>query len=332
MLANLLYLTGFSLLLTSVKSQSQNGCPLQGKSPLKQIGLHNYVVDSFAGVNFPFAINQCTSTDFSNTKWYKYVCNSPASSSEESSITKLEYSTANCTGNGTIVHNWVNNMTGLDLDFECGGMNTFAELQVGLSDNCTSFVTVFAALSSCAVDVNEFNIYCNASTTAIQLYGQNLTSNQSFPTMSTTGSPVMSTTGLSVVSTTGLPSVSTTGLPSVSTTNLGGGGSTTTTVGGGSTTTTIGNSKAAATTSTSSASSTTTTQNTEALCQSSDFCNAIYLSRSKCVSATLFQGAPDMYARMVKCKNLVLIPTSGSVRPHLGITAIITLLLLIVLV
>jgi len=357
----LLSLSGFLLLSNIiVQGQMQNECRLSGETPLKHRGTHNYVIDLLSNIlRFPFAINQCTSTDlYVSNRWYKYMC-TQQNSSEDYMVTKTEYSTSDCSDNGTLLTDW---MVESPEYFECDGTNTYVELLLSSSNDCDEGMTVFAGLGACVVDdsgLGQYDIYCNSSMAVLQLYQTDLTettyiatdifSTSEAPsttqTISTT--PFTSSTGVSTTSTLGVSTTSTTGVSTTSTI-----GATTSTT-GVSTTSTPGIS----TTSTTATDGTTSTaqslgraiipteiittwlgsviEGEASVCEDANFCDVWAVSRRRCTSSdfTVYRNASiTVYGKMQSCHSTIhqaTLPGSSSIRPHLAISGLITLLLFI---
>jgi hypothetical protein len=154
-----------------IRTQSEHHCPLNGITPPMQGGMHNFIIDKLSGVKFPFAINQCTSIDAYQTNlWHKYTCNKIGTGW---AVTKTKYTNQNCTGNGTLVTTWTSHNATYDQAYECDGMNTYAKLHISLNSDCSSSVTVYAALASCtntSTGETQFEFYCNSSVAFVEFF------------------------------------------------------------------------------------------------------------------------------------------------------------------
>jgi hypothetical protein len=189
------------LLFTSlwiIRSNSQDvECPMQGHKAHIHHGLHNFVIDSFAGVSFPFAINKCTAVNFrSNNKWYKYMCRYERKGWK---IIKTEYSDKKCSRNAKELSDWPTHFNfsneNLGKYYECHGRNSYMALQLNTIRRCREGVTIYAGLNAC-IDVDEINyyqFYCNNSMGLMQFFNKEATM------QSTTDIPLSTALGSTLV-------------------------------------------------------------------------------------------------------------------------------------
>jgi hypothetical protein len=169
---------------------------MYGINPPMNNGTHNYVMDSFSGSTFPFAIGQCTSTSVvSSSVRYKYTCNKIGTGW---TVTKRQYANKICNGTGTLVTTWTSkNATsgtyGSSQMYECDGVNSYVELQISLSDDCSGGATVYAALGACtstSTGTTQFEFFCNNTVALSNFY---LTTNVSSLNQTTHKPSVVST-------------------------------------------------------------------------------------------------------------------------------------------
>jgi hypothetical protein len=330
---------------------------MKGLTVQTQKGTHNYVIDLLEGSRFPFAINQCTATDVLGNKWYKYQCHR---NSKKWTVTKTEYSNSNCTTNGTLLTNWQSNSTSdsqsSEQEFECDGMDTYVEFEIGMAgiSNCTNGVTVFAALSSCVSSgFDQYEFYCNTSMALLEMFSNSqtvtstampsstsLSTTTGAATSTTTGAATSTTTNAATSTTTNAVTSTTTDAPAKGATGIGSAAVLNATASSTSTTgntivsqvlsTILSTSTSISSTSTSSSTST----QVQATCASNNFCNRLVLPRNKCTTSPFIQAQNDSlsyFVQMKQCKPVIFTVLSSSIRPHLAVTGIISLLLLICL-
>jgi hypothetical protein len=207
MLLNLALL-GLWLLPNLVQSTSESQCPVYGQVPPRSTGIiHNYIIDSFSGGRFPFAIDKCTSVEVISTNiWHKYMCIKEENGTDWA-VEKRMFTDASCSGTGTLVTTIVRNLTNSISNFECDGVNSYAKLQISLSSTCSSSVTVYAGLNGCAATSTgstQFEVFCNSTVAFVEFFQVGLNESMASTTtgmpMSTTGAP-MSTTNMGLSST-----------------------------------------------------------------------------------------------------------------------------------
>jgi hypothetical protein len=291
---NLLYLT--SLLLAQVYGQ----CPMEGIIPKRHQDIHNYVIDNLDGGHFPFAIDKCTSTSALPTQtWYKYTCHH---TNGTWSITKTEYSDAECTGEGEIITGWQEDMEGLEKFFECSAGNSYVQLELSAGNPCENSVTIYAGLGSCIVSTTifgELEMFCNETTTLIHFFADS-TQSTTFMPMSTT-EMVMSTTDMNI-SETNLPVLnfsSSTTMPDETTElNL----TMTTDIPQLNFTSTLISTLISSIFQTTLSSNLFSTTQTKTLCDDKNYCEVWVLPLSECslASTSAFEDV-EVYVKMIKC-------------------------------
>jgi hypothetical protein len=194
----LLLLAGLLVARNIIRVQTAQ-CPMQGNTPYRDSGLHNFVIDSLDGNNFPFAIGQCTATSLNPTDWYIYSCNNDNALGQWI-VTKTEYSDDQCSGNGTFVLDWDTQFDAVQQYYECGGSDTYLQIELSIGA-CQSPVTIYAALSSCVHDSSDqssnFEFFCNDTTALVHYFGsfgnETLMSTTEMAQQSTTALPLSST-------------------------------------------------------------------------------------------------------------------------------------------
>jgi hypothetical protein len=319
---------------------------VDGQTPPKQSGTHNFILDEFSGGTFPFAINQCTAISIPASKWYKYTC---MQEDNQWTVVKTSYSDDSCSGTGKVLHTYYYNQTNATNSFECDGINSFAKIGISVSSDCSSSVTFYAGLTGCATattgGTSQFEFFCNSSVAFVEFFRTSLnqSTNQTMSTtgapMSTTGAP-MSTTGAPMSTTSGPMSTTALGLTSTSNANL-----TNTKLNNTQSTTAVASSTAIPVTTgilVTAILSSTMVSGVQQTCLSNDYCEVWILPSGKCSYANVsnFRSSQiKIYGKLLECNEnstgatggatttSTVQPTKSALRLQVAITVVFTLLL-----
>jgi len=345
MLLNLAFL-GLWLLPNLVQSMSEaqeSQCPVYGQTAPRHTEMHNYIIDSFSGGRFPFAIGRCTSIEAISTNlWHKYMCIREDNGTNWV-VEKRRFTDDSCSGTGTLVSTIVRNLTNSVPNFECDGVNSYAKLLISLTSTCSSSVTVYAGLNACAATATgstQFEIFCNSSVAFIEFFQLELNESMESTTgmpMSTTGAP-LSTTGQPMSTNLGLSSTNINSTMPVSTLSIDVNATSlfSTTKLFASTNNILSTLISSFMPSNTMEMSSTQTQSRH-MCDDEDYCEAWILPVGKCTLAntTAFRNLQyKLYGQLMSCQTNTTGTTqnpkptkSGSVRSQFAVTAIFTLLL-----
>jgi len=158
-----------------VANGQKSSCPLLGTTPATQSGTNNYVIDYFFGVLvYPYAMGQCTSTSFVSGSYSMYTCHQNGT---KWYVMREDYTTSSCTASkgklGAVWHQGESTFGNIGY-FECGGVDSYAEIKVALSA-CSGLETTFGGLGGCALNSPKLiQYFCNDTTGYVQLY-ENIT-------------------------------------------------------------------------------------------------------------------------------------------------------------
>jgi hypothetical protein len=195
----MLYLLAGLLLARNIIRVQAEQCPMQGNTPYRDSGTHNFVIDSLDGSNFPFAIGKCTATSLNADKWYIYSCDNDNALGQWI-VTKTEYDDNQCSGNGTYVLDFDTQFDAVQQYYQCDGTDSYLQLELSVGA-CLSPVTIYAALATCVYDSSSqsdnFEFFCNDTTALVHYFGN--FGNETL--MSTTENAAPSTTALPLSST-----------------------------------------------------------------------------------------------------------------------------------
>jgi hypothetical protein len=150
----------FSLTCLLAVQLAKGGTCIPGIKPMAKPAMtgNNYVVDSFYGLSFAYAIGYCTAIDIKGN-YGIYTCNS------DGSVSKSTYLTNDCSDTGTTTK------IAAEMAY-CKGNNNYVTVDVAIDDiTCASAVTVYAGLGACVNDFGLFSqVYCDSKQAIVQFY------------------------------------------------------------------------------------------------------------------------------------------------------------------